>query len=69
MNAIENVFGMMKLRYRGICPARNDDRFDYRQTFINVINTPHDFAPYFRRVRDFVQHTIDTGALEYTGYG
>lgn len=69
MNAIENVFGMMKPKYRGVCPARNDDGFDYRQMFINVINAPHNFAPYSRRVGDFVQHTIDTGAREYTGYG
>ena len=54
MNAIENVFGMMKPKYRGKCPPQTDDKFDYRQTFIDVINAPHNFAKYFRRVSAFV---------------
>ena len=68
MNAIENVFGMMKPKYRGKCPPQTDDKFDYRQTFIDVIDAPHNFAKYFMRVSAFVQHTIDTGALQYCGY-
>lgn len=67
-NAIENAFGVMKCKFRSLCPAHADATFDYKSLFHNVLCNDYNFTPYFERVNAFVQQTLCAGGVDFVGY-
>ena len=68
LNAIENVFGVLKTWYKKRCPFGVDDTFDYVGLFRNVLDKRLDLNPFFNRVKKIVLETIATRAVGFRGY-
>ena len=68
MNAIENVFSVIKHRYRSGCPVFSSASFDYRALLSNVLSTRDSFHAFFRRVDTFVQEAVAAGGRSFRGY-
>jgi transposase len=67
-NAIENVFGVLKCKFRNLCPAHADASCDYKSLFENVLHEKYTFNAYFDRVNAFVHRTLDDGGVGFVGY-
>jgi DDE superfamily endonuclease len=68
LNAIENVFGVVKMRFRRACPVMVDMSLDYCQLMENVLAEPLDTSPFFQRVMRLIQSTLKSSALGFKGY-
>jgi len=75
MNPIENVFGVIKPKYRHCCPANFTSGFDYEALIRSLINSHNttDCRPYFTHVLRIASDTLshieqDPGFL-FDGYG
>jgi transposase len=68
VNAIENVFGWLKSRYRRNCPLDSDALFDYKSLFEDCIRNICDLKPFFNRVDLFIRKTIETNGESFVGY-
>ena len=72
MNAIENLFGVLKQRYRKKCPCQPDvtSSFDYKGTFESILREyeNRDLTSFFKKVQDFVCDTISNRGVDFKGY-
>ena len=70
MNAIENVFGLLKQQYRRQCPPIKDASFDYKALFERILveNDRRDFSNYFRKVHDYAVSAVADGGIDFCGY-
>ena len=64
LNPIENVFGVLKKRYRrlGVPRTRNQMKRQI-QTTIEQMNTDTEVSPFYNRMRDFVQKGLNWEAF------
>lgn len=67
-NPIENVFGIVKTRFRKLCPVHVDASVDYVDIMEAVLAEPLDLTPLFHRAERFIQETVRTGAVGFKGY-
>jgi transposase len=67
LNAIENVFGVLKQTYRSNCPISFDNTFDYVSLFHACVACFGDCSRYFERVDRLVNATIADGATTFLG--
>ena len=62
VNAIENVFGVLKSRYRKRCPV------NYKQIMEDILAEGIDCEPFFARVNSFIAETLVSQGIEFCGY-
>lgn len=67
-NAIENVFGVLKCKFRKMCPAHAEMTCDYKSLFETVLHEKYTFGAYFDRVNAFVRRTLDNCGVGFVGY-
>lgn len=60
-NAIENVFGLLKSRFRSRCPVSISETFDYRSLMDAILfeSRDSDFTSFFRRSASFSQEILN----------
>lgn len=68
LNAIENVFGVVKARFRRACPVNVDDTVDYVGVMEEVLADALDVSVFFKRVETFVRTTLASSAANFKGY-
>jgi transposase len=66
-NAIENVFGVAKARYRAACPTSFQDAFDYVAELEAVLRGIGSLQGYFSRVARMVDDVVATGGASFRG--
>jgi transposase len=54
VNAIENIFGVLKNKYRKRCPVHVDMAMNYKRIMQDVLNEGMNCKPFFQRVDSFV---------------
>ena len=62
LNAIENVFGVVKSKYRQLCPVHFNSSFDYVKLFVSTllhVGNTIDLTKFFTRVLKFVTETLN----------
>lgn len=61
-NAIENVFGVLKTRFRSLCPPSIQNDFDYVRTMHSVIEnaSTEDFSRFFDRAKRFSEERLSS---------
>lgn len=69
LNAIENVFSVLKSRYRALCPVPTVTGFNYSTLLERVICQLGTFERFFYRVNNFVQQAIASHGVGFSGYG
>jgi len=71
INPIENVFGMLKPRYRKQCPPEFKKEFDYKQLFETTLIQYLDKQPlhnFFKHVRNIACQTLESISADPTGF-
>ena len=73
MNAIENVFGMLKARYRKRCPLIASKTTDYKDLLVQTLNATQQFSAFFQNTLAIVavtlqQATEDPEGFRFCGY-
>jgi transposase len=74
MNAIENVFGVLKPMYRQRCPPKIDEHFDYKELFIDVITSfqKYNLKKFVDKIIRIANQTIasieNDNYFKYSGY-
>jgi hypothetical protein len=70
MNAIENVFGVVKREYRARCPPTATNDVDYARVFKNVLDARahQSLDQFFDRVSAFVAETLASGGENFVGH-
>ena len=66
-NAIENVFGVAKTRYRAACPTRGQDAFDYSEALERVLRGLGSLDAFFERVSRLVRDVLATDGRSFLG--
>jgi transposase len=67
VNAIENVFGVLKSRYRKRCPVHVNMAVDYKGIMEDLLAEGMDCASFFARVDNFIADTISNGGIGFCG--
>lgn len=69
-NAIENVFGVLKNKYRSKCPMTPGHNFDYTALFQTVLSEykNFNFSNFFNRVLNFIRVTLESGCVDFVGH-
>lgn len=68
LNAIENVFGVVKRRFCRACPVTVNASLDYVGLMEDVLSDALDMPPFFQRVERFVRSTLASSAECFKGY-
>lgn len=71
LNAIENVFSVLKSRYRSLCPmtsAPAATNFSYTRLLEDVICGVGSLERFFRRVDDIVREAMSNRGRQFSGY-
>ena len=67
VNAIENVFAMLKIRFRSRCPTKDDASFDYKSTFVQLVSSTEPLDAFFDRVDRIVDEAFLCGGEGFRG--
>lgn len=67
LNAIENVFSVVKRAYKSHCPCSFDASFDYVSLLMGAIESVGTCSNYFDRVESLVLSTLADNAVSFCG--
>ena len=67
VNAIENVFAVLKSRFRAYCPVRDVVSFDYKDAFFRAVSSTGSLNAFFDRVDCVVEDVFLCGGEDFHG--